>query len=45
MASETDNQETLKTTYYSLVQLHLDYCDIAWGDCSKTGASTDYYSG
>ena len=33
----TDNQETLKTIYYSLVQPYFDYCDV-WGDCSKTRA-------
>ena len=32
----TDNQETLKTIYYSLVQAYFDYCDVVWGDCSKT---------
>ena len=31
----TDNQETLKTIYYSLVQPYFDYCDVVWGDCSK----------
>ena len=34
----TDNQETLKTIYYSLVQPYFDYCDVVWGDCSKTCA-------
>ena len=34
----TDNQETLKTIYYSLVQAYFDYCDVVWGDCSKTRA-------
>ena len=34
----TDNQETLKTIYYSLVQPYFDYCDVVWGDCSKTSA-------
>ena len=34
----TDNQETLKTIYYSLVQPYFDYCDVVWGDCSKTRA-------
>ena len=29
----TDNQETLKTIYYSLVQPFFDYCDVVWGDC------------
>ena len=33
-----DNQETLKTIYYSLVQPYFDYCDVVWGDCSKTRA-------
>ena len=32
----TDNQETLKTIYYSLVQPYFDYCDVVWGDYSKT---------
>ena len=32
----TDNQETLKTIYYSLVQLYFGYCHVVWGDCSKT---------
>ena len=32
----TDNQETLKTIYHSLVQPYFDYCDVVWGDCSKT---------
>ena len=51
----TDNQETLKTIYYSLVQPYFDYCDVVWGDCCKTRAdklqklqkqnATDYYSG
>ena len=35
----TDNQETLKTTYYSLVQPYFDYYDVVWGDCSKTCAN------
>ena len=30
----TDTQETL----YSLVQPYFDYCDVVWGDCSKTRA-------
>ena len=34
----TDNQETLKTIYYSLVQPYFDYCDVVWGDCSKIRA-------
>ena len=35
----TDNQETLKTIYCSLVQPYFDFCDnIEWSDCSKTGA-------
>ena len=34
----TDNQETLKTIYYSLVQPYFDYCDVVLGDCSKTRA-------
>ena len=34
----TDNQETVKTIYYSLVQPYFDYCDVVWGDCSKTRA-------
>ena len=34
----TDNQETLKTIYYSLVQPYFDYCDVVWGDRSKTRA-------
>ena len=33
-----NNQETLKTIYYSLVQPYFDYCDVVWGDCSKTRA-------
>ena len=33
-----DNQETLKTIYYLLVLPFFDYCDVAWGDCSKTRA-------
>ena len=33
-----DNQETLKTIYYSLVQPYFDYCDVVWSDCSKTRA-------
>ena len=33
----TDNQETLKTIYYSLVQPYFDCCDeIEEIDCSKT---------
>ena len=32
----TDNQETLKTIYCSLVRLFFDYCVVVWGDCSKT---------
>ena len=32
----TDNQETLKTMYYLLVLPFFDYCDVVWGDCSKT---------
>ena len=31
----TDNQETLKTIYYSLVK---PYFDVVWGDCSKIRA-------
>ena len=34
----TDNQEPLKTIYYSLVQPYFDYCDVVWDDCSKTRA-------
>ena len=34
----TDNQATLKTIYYSLVQPYFDYCDIVLDDCSKTRA-------
>ena len=34
----TDNQETRKTIYYSLVQPYFDYCDIVWSNCSKTRA-------
>ena len=34
----TDNQETLKTIYYLLVLPFFDYCDVVWGDCSKTRA-------
>ena len=34
----TDNQETLKTIYYTLVQPYFDYCGVVWGDCSKTRA-------
>ena len=34
----TDNQETLKTIYYSLMQPYFDYCDVVWGDCSKIRA-------
>ena len=34
----TDNQETFKTIYYSLVQPYFDYCDVVWGDRSKTCA-------
>ena len=34
----TDTRETLKTIYYSLVQPYFDYCDVVWGDCSKTCA-------
>ena len=34
----TDNQETLKTVYYSLVQSYFDYCDVVLADCSKTRA-------
>ena len=26
----TDNQETLKTIYSSLVQPYFDYCDVVW---------------
>ena len=33
-----DNQETLKTIYYSLVQPYFDYCDVVWGDYSKPRA-------
>ena len=33
-----DNQETLKPIYYSLFQPYFDYCDVVWGDCSKTRA-------
>ena len=34
----TNNQETLKTIYYSLVQPYFDDCDVVWSDCSKTRA-------
>ena len=34
----TNNQETLKTIYYSLVQPYFDYCEVVWGDYSKTRA-------
>ena len=34
----TDNQETLKTIYFSLVQPYFDYCDVVWDDCTKTRA-------
>ena len=34
----TDNQEPLKAIDYSLVQPYFDYCDVVWGDCSKTRA-------
>ena len=34
----TDNQKNFKTIYYSLVQPYFDYCDVVWGDCSKTRA-------
>ena len=34
-----DNQETLKTIYYSLVQSFFDYCDVVWGDRSKIRAA------
>ena len=34
----TDNQETLKTIYHSLVQPYFHYCDVVRGDCSKTRA-------
>ena len=34
----TENQENLKTIYYSLVQPYFDYCDVVWSDCSKTRA-------
>ena len=27
-----------ETIYYSLVQPYFDYCDVVWGDCSKTRA-------
>ena len=30
----TDNKETPKTIYYSLVQPYFDYCDVVWGVCS-----------
>ena len=33
-----DNQDTLQTFFYSLVQPYFDYCDAVWGDCSKTRA-------
>ena len=33
-----DNQETLQTFFYSLVQPYFDYCDGVWGDRSKTRA-------
>ena len=32
----TNDQETLKSVYNSLVQPYFDYCNIVWGDCSKT---------
>ena len=28
----------LFTIYYSFVQPYFDYCDVVWGDCSKTRA-------
>ena len=34
----TDNQETLKTIYHSLVQPYFDYCVVVWSDCSKIRA-------
>ena len=34
----TDNQETLKPIYCSLVQPYFDNCDVVWGDFSKTRA-------
>ena len=34
----TDNQETLKTIYYSLVQPYFDYCGVVWGAYSTTRA-------
>ena len=34
----TNDQETHKTIYYSLVQPYFDYCDVVWGDCSKIRA-------
>ena len=36
----TDNQETLKTIYYSLVQPYFNYCVMLYGpgDCCKTDA-------
>ena len=34
----TDNQETYKTIYYSLVQPYFDYCNVVWGGFSKTRA-------
>jgi hypothetical protein len=32
----TDDIDTLKSVYNSLVLPYFDYCSIAWGDCSKT---------
>ena len=28
----TDNQQTLKAIYFSLVQPYFDYCDIVWSE-------------
>ena len=35
----TDNQEAIEIIYYSLVQPYFDYCDVVWGECSKTRAN------
>ena len=37
----TDNQEILKTIWYSPVQPYFDYCDVVLGDCSKTRERTN----
>ena len=37
----TDNQETLKTIYYSLAQPYFDYCDqVVWGAAPKQSVLT-----